>query len=69
MSRANESFEINIFGHHSFMLPPANIYLIRVNTKNIRKSCQICSKLIMKILEKRDEICSNLRIKIPERRS
>ena len=27
---------------------PANIYLFKVNTKNIRKRCEICSKSIIK---------------------
>ena len=30
---------------------PANIYLFRVNNRNIRKRCEICSKLIIKIAE------------------
>ena len=30
---------------------PANIYLFKVNNKNTRKSCEICSKLTTKTLE------------------
>ena len=32
---------------------PANIYLHKVNNKNTRKGCEICSKLIMKTPERR----------------
>ena len=31
---------------------PANIYLFKVNNKNNTSRCEICSKLIMKILER-----------------
>ena len=30
---------------------PANNYLFKVNNRNIRKRCEICSKLTVKILE------------------
>ena len=30
---------------------PANSYLFKVNNRNIRKRCEICSKLTVKILE------------------
>ena len=33
---------------------PANIYLFKVNNKNTRKRCQICSKLTIKTPERRD---------------
>ena len=32
---------------------PANIYLFKVNNRNIRKSCEICSKLTLKSPEPR----------------
>ena len=32
---------------------PANIYLFKVNNRNIRKICKICSKLTIKTLERR----------------
>ena len=32
---------------------PANIYLLKLNNKNARKRCEICSKLIIKTLERR----------------
>ena len=32
---------------------PANIYLFKVNNRNTRKRCEICSKLIIKIPERR----------------
>ena len=31
---------------------PANIYLFKFNGKNTRKTCQICSKLTIKIPER-----------------
>ena len=30
---------------------PANIYLFKVNDRNVRKRCEICSKLIIKTPE------------------
>ena len=33
---------------------PANIYLSKVNNKNTRKSCKICSKLAIKITERHE---------------
>ena len=32
---------------------PANIYLMKVSDRNTRKTCEICSKLTVKILERR----------------
>ena len=32
---------------------PANIYLIKVNNRNTRKWCEICSKLTIKTSERR----------------
>ena len=32
---------------------PANIYLLKVNNRNTRKRCEICSKLTMKTPERR----------------
>ena len=32
---------------------PANIYFFKVNNRNTRKSCEICSKLTIKIPERR----------------
>ena len=32
---------------------PANIYLIKVNNKNTRKRCEICSKFTIKTPERR----------------
>ena len=36
---------------------PANIYLFKVNNRNTRKRCEICSKLTIKTLERRQK-CS-----------
>ena len=33
--------------------PPAGIYLYKVNNRNTRKSCEICSELTIKIPERR----------------
>ena len=35
----------------------ANIYLFKVNHRNTRKRCEICSKLTMKTLERRPAVC------------
>ena len=32
---------------------PANIYLFKVNNRNTRKTCEMCSKLTMKTPERR----------------
>ena len=32
---------------------PANIYLFKVNNRNTRKRCKICSKLTIKTSERR----------------
>ena len=32
---------------------PADIYLLKVNSRNTRTRCEICSKLIVKTLERR----------------
>ena len=34
-------------------LVPAGIYLLKVNSRNIRTRCEICSKLTIKTLERR----------------
>ena len=35
---------------------PANIYLFKVNNRNTRKMCELCSKLIIKTTKRRDVI-------------
>ena len=35
---------------------PANIYLFKVNNRNTRKSCEICSKLTIKTPERRQQV-------------
>ena len=35
------------------MLMPAGIYLLKVNNRNTRERCEICSKLLIKIPERR----------------
>ena len=39
---------------------PAGIYLLKVNNKNIRAMCEICSKLTIKIPERRKWRCSGI---------
>ena len=36
---------------------PAHIYLFKVNIRNNRARCEICSKLIIKAPERRDSHC------------
>ena len=40
--------------------PLTNNYLFKVNNKNTEKSCEICSKLTIKTLERRQWRCSNV---------
>ena len=42
-----------IFSHEFTCFVTAKIYLIRVNNWNIRKRCEICSKLTIKTPEQR----------------
>ena len=37
---------------------PAGIYLVKVNHRNARTRCEICSKLTIKTLERRQWRCS-----------
>ena len=46
---------------------PVGIYVFKVNKRNFRTRCEICSKLTIKTLEQR-KICSKLTIKTPEQR-
>ena len=39
---------------------PANIYLFKVNNRNTRKKCEICSKLTIKTPERRQWCCSGV---------
>ena len=41
------------FDTAGLMLFPASIYLFKVNNKNARKRCEICSKITTKTLERR----------------
>ena len=43
-------------------LHPAGIYLFKVNNKNARTRCEICSKLTMKIPERRQSLLLTLNI-------
>ena len=57
---------------------PANIYFFKVNNKNTRKRCEICSNLTIKLgnislfkandrnTRKSSEICSKLTVRTPE---
>ena len=37
---------------------PANMYLFKVDNKNIKKRCEICSKLTIKTREQRQKLYS-----------
>ena len=52
----NCQFIVHIFGTTVLLvfIVPANIYLRKVNYRNTRKRCEICSELIMKAPERRD---------------
>ena len=39
---------------------PVSIYLLKVNNKNTRKMCEICSKLTIKTPERRPWHCSGV---------
>ena len=39
---------------------PAGIYLLKVNKRNTRASCEICSKLTIKILPERRQALENV---------
>ena len=38
---------------HSKLIYPAGIYLVKVNDRNTRTRCDVCSKLTIKTLERR----------------
>ena len=48
MKELNNMYAVQVFSDYA----PANIYLFKVNNKNIRKRCEICSKLTIKTPEK-----------------
>ena len=47
-------------------MQPVGIYLLKVNNKNTRTKCEICSKLTIKTPDRR---CSNLTVNFEQRRS
>ena len=46
------TFCVSIF-FSEIMFLPANIYLLKVNNRNTRKRCEICSRLKLKTPERR----------------
>ena len=44
----SNQFNYNFVNYLQASTPPGNIYLFKVNNRNIRKKCEICSKLTMK---------------------
>ena len=48
-----EKWWSNLTEYFEKILPAANIYLLKVNNKNTRKRCEICSKLTIKTPERR----------------
>ena len=59
LSSKPENFQRSLF--------PIGIYVFKVNKRNFRTRCEICSKLTIKTPEQR-KICSKLTIKTPEQR-
>ena len=53
---------IGLFGFNPFIAVhyPANIYLFKVNNRNTRKRCEICSTLTIKTPQDIIDICSKL---------
>ena len=43
----------DFFAIHSKLVYPAGIYLVKVNNRNTRTRCDVCSKLTIKTLERR----------------
>ena len=52
LRKRTKTFEINAFGgigFHSFQTNiPAGVYMVKVNNRNARRRCEICSKLTTK---------------------
>ena len=46
--------------HDFSFIFPANVYLLKVNNRNTRKRCEICSKLTIKTLERRQFLLMTL---------
>ena len=53
--KSNGNITLFAFGRRAFILSPipANIYLFKVNNRNPRKRCEICSQLKRKTPERR----------------
>ena len=50
----NFSFDL-VFKYVNASITPAGIYLLKVNNRNTRTRCEICSKLTVKIPEQRNK--------------
>ena len=48
--KESDNIERNYFDYY-----PANVYLFKVNNRNTRNRCEICSKLIIKTPERRHD--------------
>ena len=51
---------ISVFNFEQVVFFPAGIYLLKVSNKNTRARCEICSKLTIKIPERRQWRCSGI---------
>ena len=52
---------VGCFGHTTSSNPAGN-YVFRVNNRNTRTRCKICSKLTVKMPERRQWLCSGVLI-------
>ena len=60
MKHINHKYERGLIGKQFLRIIPANIYLLKVNIRNTRKTCEICSKLTMKKPERRHLLRSDV---------
>ena len=51
---------LQVYANQSYPPPPAGIYLLKVNNRNTRTRCEICSKLTIKIIERRQVLTLNM---------
>ena len=58
--RSNYKEKSNTVNLLTTTIDPAFIYLLKVNKRNTRRRCEICSKLTIKIPERRQWCCSGI---------
>ena len=57
---SNDAKQSNLRLSHIYLKFPASIYLLKVNNRSTRTRCEICSKLTIKIPERRQWRCSGI---------